>query len=85
MTTDERVLTEQPRKEIPKGYAGWLLFLIVMLSFNAGMCVTLGFRHGSASHESLRFMFLIVGCVGILAAVFISAVVFKQTSWIPDR
>jgi hypothetical protein len=59
---------------------GGSLFFTILTSFNAGMFTTLGLRHGSASHESLRTMFLAVGCLSLLVAVRSGVFIFKRAA-----
>lgn len=47
----------------------WALCLIISLSFNAGMSVTLALRHW-ASDPSVHLLFFLTGCASLLASVF---------------
>lgn len=80
VATSETISSKRQAKELSRGLFGAMLFYTVLSSFNAGIFTTLGLRHGSASHESLRTMFLVTGCFSFFAAVIIGVVIFKRAA-----
>jgi hypothetical protein len=78
--TSETFSSKRPTK-ILSGYGlGGSLFCTILTSFIAGMFMTLGLRHGSASHESDRTMLLAVGSLSLLVAVRSGVFIFKRAA-----
>jgi hypothetical protein len=78
MTSGGTIVTKS-QKEVSRTSLGLVLSLVIILSFNAGMFIAPGLRHGSANHDHLLFLlFLGTGCFSLLAAAFLAFVLIKK-------